>query len=86
MDALQSYTAGSDSEEEGEVSSSQIAHELPLVNLAPTVAFNPKPQSIVAVYDEKSREIKTCPKYDELFAPDVSQFTYLHQLTFIILD
>lgn len=73
MDFLQNYTAGSDSEEEGEITKIQKSSSaLPLVNLAPIVALGSKPTTIVAVYDEKDREIKTNPKYDELFRPDVS--------------
>lgn len=72
MDALKNYTAGSDSEEEGEIGESSTANfDLPSLNLAPLVPFNSKPKSVVAVYDDKLREIKTIPKYDELFRQEV---------------
>lgn len=73
MNFLKSYTAGSDSEEDGEITAPATrAPQLPLVNLAPTVAYNSKPQSTVAIYDEVNREIKVNPKYNELFRPNVS--------------
>jgi hypothetical protein len=83
MDSLRFYTAGSDSEEEGEITaSSSNPPKLPVVNLAPAVAFNPKPTSTVAIYDERNREIRYAPKYDELFAPEVSAFSQLQLITF----
>lgn len=73
MDALQNYTAGSDSEEDGEITAtSSQAPQFPVMNLAPPVAFTPKlNSSTVAIYDERSREMKTNAKYEDLFKPDV---------------
>lgn len=73
MDILQTYSAGSDSEEDGEIVDS-ITSNTPVLDLAPAVAFNQKLHSTVAIYDEKNREIKTNSKYDELYRPDVSYF------------
>jgi hypothetical protein len=72
MDALKGYTAGSDSEEDGEITAptTRVA-QFPIVNLSPAIAFTPKPHSTVALYDERNREIKVNPKYDELFRSDV---------------
>jgi hypothetical protein len=74
MDILQNYSAGSDSDEEGEIDDSTTTRQLPIMDLAPAVAFTSKPHSTVALYDDKTREIKTNPKYDELFRADVSFF------------
>jgi hypothetical protein len=71
MDVLRAYSAGSDSDEDGEISETTTSN-IPMLDLAPAVAFNPKLHSTVAIYDEKNREVKTNPKYDELYRPDVS--------------
>lgn len=87
MDILQNYSAGSDSDEEGEIDDSTTTRQLPIMDLAPAVAFTSKPHSTVALYDDRTREIKTNPKYDELFRADVSFFIiiYSHLLIFTCL-
>ncbi|KAI6241236.1 Pre-mRNA splicing factor [Aphelenchoides fujianensis] len=72
MDILKGY-ANSDSEEDGEIGQEPRPLLLPSadVNLAPAViGTSTRPESTVAVYDERNREIKYNPKYDELFRPE----------------
>lgn len=73
MDALQAYGSDSDAsdEEMKPIGSATLGSDLPIVS-APNVETK-SAIGHVAIVDPKTKEIKSNPRYEQLFQPEVSK-------------